>query len=75
MDFGGFCCAGWPRREPLYVRALAARERVLGAEHPDTLVSVNDLAGLYEREGRYEEAEPLNVRALAARKVNQVPSP
>jgi tetratricopeptide (TPR) repeat protein len=50
--------------EPLYQRALAARERVLGAEHPDTLVSVNNLAGLYERQGRYGEAEPLYQRAL-----------
>ena len=43
--------------EPLYVRVLAARERVLGAEHPSTLISVNNLAGLYERQGRYGEAE------------------
>ena len=40
-------------------------ERVLGAEHPDTLISVNNLAGLYESQGRYGEAEPLYVRALA----------
>ncbi|MBI4875587.1 MAG: tetratricopeptide repeat protein, partial [Acidobacteria bacterium] len=51
--------------EPLYARALAARERVLGAEHPDTLGSVNNLAGLYESQGRYGEAEPLYARALA----------
>ena len=53
--------------EPLYQRALAASERVLGAEHPDTLVSVNNLAGLYASQGRYGEAEPLYQRALAAR--------
>ena len=30
---------------PLYRRALDSRERVLGKEHPDTLSSVNNLAG------------------------------
>jgi hypothetical protein len=33
--------------EPLYQRALEAQERTLGSEHPDTLLSVNDLAELY----------------------------
>ena len=47
--------------------ALAASERVLGAEHPHTLTSVNNLAGLYRSQARYEEAEPLYLRALAAR--------
>ena len=51
--------------EPLLVRALETRERVLGAEHPDTLTSVNNLAWLYERQGRYGEAEPSYLRALA----------
>ena len=31
----------------LYKRALEARERVLGKEHPRTLLSVNNLAVLY----------------------------
>ncbi|MEZ5578736.1 MAG: tetratricopeptide repeat protein [Candidatus Competibacteraceae bacterium] len=51
--------------EPLYQRALAAREKVLGPEHPDTLSSVNNLAGLYQSQGRYGEAEPLYQRVLA----------
>ena len=45
--------------EPLYRRALEARERVLGPEHPETLTSVNNLALLYRAQGRYGEAEPL----------------
>ena len=52
--------------EPLLSSALAASERVLGSEHPSTLVSVNNLAGLYESQGRYGEAEPMYQRALAA---------
>ena len=43
--------------EPLYKRALAASERVLGPEHPDTLRSVNNLGVLYQAQGRYSEAE------------------
>ena len=42
-------------------------ERVLGAEHPDTLTSVNNLAALYRATGRYAEAEPLYERVLLVR--------
>ena len=51
--------------EPLYQRALAIKERVLGEEHPDTAGSLNNLALLYADQGKYEEAEPLYQRALA----------
>ncbi len=47
-------------------RALEAYERVLGKEHPHTLLSVNNLAGLYQAQGRYAQAEPLYRRALEA---------
>jgi len=55
--------------EAQQVAGIAYRyaERVLGAEHPDTLVTVNNLALLYKSNGRYGEAEPLSRRALAAR--------
>ena len=52
--------------EPLYQRVLAASERVLGPEHPDTIRSVSNLGFLYYTQGRYSEAEPLLKRALAA---------
>src|SRR5439155_329029 len=50
--------------EPLYQRALRDRERVLGADHPGTLTSVNDLGLLYSSQGRYRKAEPLFLRAF-----------
>jgi tetratricopeptide (TPR) repeat protein len=50
--------------ESLYVRCLEARTRALGADHPDTLTSVNSLAGLYISQGKYEAAESLYVRSL-----------
>jgi CHAT domain-containing protein len=44
---------------------LATSEKVLGPDHPATLISVNNLAELYRTQGRYGEAEPLYRRALA----------
>ncbi len=46
-------------------RALAIREEALGPAHPDVALSLNNLAGLYDAQGRYAEAEPLYKRALA----------
>jgi len=36
----------------------------LGPEHPSTGASLNNLAGFYESQGKYAEAEPLYKRAL-----------
>ena len=54
-------------------RALAGREQVLGPEHPDTLPSVNNLAVLYQAQGRYGEAEPLYQRALGGQRAGAGP--
>jgi tetratricopeptide (TPR) repeat protein len=53
--------------EPLFIRALATRERLLGTEHPDTARSLDSLARLYYSQGKYSEAEPLLLRALEIR--------
>ncbi|MFE3202065.1 tetratricopeptide repeat protein [Embleya sp. NPDC059237] len=45
-------------------RALTARERVSGAEQPDTLASRNNLAGAYELAGDLGRAIPLYERTL-----------
>ena len=37
----------------------------MGADHPATASSLNNLALLYDAMGRYGEAEPLYLRALA----------
>ena len=44
---------------------LAIREQALGKDHPDTAQSLNNLAGLYYEQGKYEQAEPLLQRGLA----------
>ena len=46
---------------------LKASERVLGADHPDTLTSKNNLANSYWSAGRVEEAISLNEETLEAR--------
>jgi tetratricopeptide (TPR) repeat protein len=43
---------------------LAIKENSLGKEHPDLAVTLNNLANLYQVQGRYEEAEPLYQRSL-----------
>ncbi len=50
--------------EPLYLRALTIRERVLGPMHPDVAAILHDLAVLSYQQGKYPEAETLYQRAL-----------
>jgi tetratricopeptide (TPR) repeat protein len=53
--------------EPLYRRSLAIREQQLGPDHLVVATSLNNLAGLYDSQGRYGEAEPLYRRSLVIR--------
>ncbi len=50
----------------MHEQTLAARERALGPDHPDTLTSRNNLANAYQEAGRAAEAIPLHQQALAA---------
>jgi tetratricopeptide (TPR) repeat protein len=59
--------ARYAEARPLHERALAIREKVLGAEHPDTATSLNDLATLLRAQGDLTGARPLYERALAVR--------
>ena len=47
-----------PRRqaEALHRRALAGREAHLGANHPDTLTSMSNLAAILWKQGKLDEA-------------------
>jgi tetratricopeptide (TPR) repeat protein len=59
--------ARFSEAEPLFQRALAIREKILGPEHRDVAGSLNNLAGLYYEQGEYARAEPLYQRALEIR--------
>jgi tetratricopeptide (TPR) repeat protein len=49
----------YARAAPLHERALRIREAALGAEHPETAMSLNNLALLYKAQGAYAKAAPL----------------
>ena len=53
--------------EGLFERALAIREKALGASHPDVGQTLNNLANVYRDQGKYAEAEGLFKRALMIR--------
>jgi hypothetical protein len=38
---------------------METMKRVLGAEHPDTLISMGSLASTYRNQGRWKEAQEL----------------
>jgi hypothetical protein len=47
---------------------METRGRVLGAEHPDTLTSMTNLALMFWNQGRWKEAEELEVQVVETRK-------
>jgi tetratricopeptide (TPR) repeat protein len=51
--------------EASHRQELGLRKRVLGPEHPDTLTSMSNLAGVLDSQGQYEEAEAMNRQTLA----------
>lgn len=53
--------------EPLYLQAVAVKEKALGKDHPDVAEALNDLAVLYWCKENYGEAEPLYLCALAVK--------
>ena len=64
----GYHAGAYRASIPLAEEALRLRTEVLGEQHPSTLTSMNNLAALYDSQGRYSEAEPLKVCCLALRK-------
>ena len=57
------------RAEQLYQRALELRERLLGPEHPDLVVLINDLSRLYLKRSAHQAAEPLLLRLVAIKRI------
>jgi tetratricopeptide (TPR) repeat protein len=54
-----------PEHPSVYRRALVLKEKLLGANHPDVALTLNNLAVLCKQEGRYDKAAALYQRALA----------
>ena len=52
----------------LNLQVIETRKKVLGAEHPDTLTSMANLASTYRNQGRWKEAEELEVQVMEVSK-------
>ncbi|KAM0251725.1 hypothetical protein ACHAQJ_008046 [Trichoderma viride] len=50
--------------ETVFKQVVETRKRKLGANHPDTLKSIHNLAGTYMKQDRLEDAENLNVQVM-----------
>ena len=54
--------------EKLEVDVMELSKKLLGAEHPDTLISMGNLALTYKGKGRWNVAEKLEVDVMELRK-------
>lgn len=57
----------YERAKLLLLKALAVRQQILEANHPDTARTLNDLGEVYRKLGKYQEAEHLLQEALTIR--------
>ena len=44
----------------LYKQALLIDEKTIGKEHPDYATHLNNLAGVYVNQGKYDDANEFN---------------
>ena len=58
----------YTQAEALFSQALAMNSRVLGREHPRTLLTAAEFAFMYQRQGKYELAQTYGAQALAGRR-------
>jgi len=58
----------YPQAQKQVERAVELRRHLLGESHPDTLTSMEELAGLYADQDKYALAEPLNAKVLEVRR-------
>ncbi|KAF6843413.1 Kinesin light chain 5 [Colletotrichum musicola] len=54
----------YSRAEVIVRQAVTIRTEILGQEHPSTLTSMANLASTYRNQGRWKEAEELEVRVM-----------
>jgi len=54
----------WNNAEKLLVQVMEIRKKVLGADHPDTLRSIGNLANTYANQRRWNRAEQLEIQVV-----------
>jgi WD40 repeat protein len=52
------------KAEVSFIEVAERQKKVLGAEHPDTLTSIANLASTYRNQGQWKEAEELEVQVI-----------
>ena len=57
----------WKKAEEQLKRAVDTRKRSFGPDHNDTLNSRSNLAGVLDKQGRYEEAGEMESQTLGTR--------
>ncbi|KAM3066473.1 hypothetical protein ACMFMG_012057 [Clarireedia jacksonii] len=67
FEFGAFFLAHgqYDLSQQMYRHTLKGRTKVLGKEHPNTLTSMNNLALVFQRQGKYDAAELLYQETLS----------
>jgi tetratricopeptide (TPR) repeat protein len=63
----------WEEAAKLQVQVMETSKTKLGADHPDTLKSMNNLASTYMEQGRWLEAEKLNIQVMETSKTKLGP--
>ena len=58
----------WDEAEKIDVQVIEIRKEKLGADHPDTLISMANLAAIYSQQGRQDEAEELELQVMEIQK-------
>jgi tetratricopeptide (TPR) repeat protein len=58
----------WKEAEELFVQVMETSKKKLGADHPDTLTSMANLASTLWNQGRWDAAEELEVQVMETRK-------
>ena len=54
----------WNEAEQLEIQVMDMRKKLLGAEHPHTLISIRNLACTYKDQGRICESEKLELEVM-----------
>ena len=65
---GDAVCVGGPAEPASNPESTTCGKKVLREEHPDTLISIANLVSTYRNQGRWKEAESLEVQVVEMRK-------
>ena len=73
LGFAYYKQGKYNQAEPLFVRSLAIKQRLLGPKHSEVAVALNNLSSVYKAQNRYLKAEKLLLRSLTMQEQNLGP--